>query len=104
MLGATWRSASERTELRALLTATDDWSRRDETAGDLFQPPGHAILDLFLARSLSDRLTLRASIGNVTDRTYWRWSEVRGLTPDDVLLPTLAESGRNYSIGLQWDW
>ncbi len=104
VFGATWRSADGHTELRALLTATDDWSRRDETAGELFQPPGHAVLDLFAAHSFGDRLTLRASIGNVTDRTCWRWSEVRGLAPDDPLLPTLAEAGRNYSIGLQWDW
>ena len=104
VLGATWRSASERTEVRVLLTATDDWSRRDETAGELFQPPGHAVLDLFVARAFGERLTLRAGIGNLADRTYWRWSEVRGLASNDPLLATLAEAGRNYSIGLQWDW
>jgi hemoglobin/transferrin/lactoferrin receptor protein len=53
---------------------------------------------------VGENLMLRAGVGNVTDRIYWRWSEVRGLAPDDVLLPTLAETGRNYSIGLQWDW
>jgi hemoglobin/transferrin/lactoferrin receptor protein len=62
------------------------------------------VLDLFFAQTIGERLTLRVGVGNVTDRIYWRWSEVRGLAPDDVLLPTLAEAGRNYSIGLQWDW
>lgn len=104
VLGATWRSADERTEVRALLTATDSWSRRDESAAELFEPAGYAVLDLFFAQTIGERLTLRAGVGNVTDRIYWRWSEVRGLAPDDVLLPTLAEAGRNYSIGLQWDW
>jgi len=104
VIGAFWQSADERTELRALLTATKGWSRRDESTGALFKPPGHGIVDLFLAHGVGENLTLRAGIGNVTDRIYWRWSEVRGLAPDDVLLPTLAQSGRNYSIGLQWDW
>lgn len=104
VLGATWRSTDDRTEIRALLTATDAWSRRDDSAGELFEPAGYAVLDLFFAREIGERLTVRGGVGNLTDRTYWRWSEVRGLAPDDVLLPTLAEAGRNYSIGLQWDW
>jgi hemoglobin/transferrin/lactoferrin receptor protein len=104
VIGAHWQSVDERTQVRALLTATQRWSRRDETGGELFETPGHAVLDLFMARRMGENLTLRAGVGNVTDRIYWRWSEVRGLAPDDVLLPTLAETGRNYSIGLQWDW
>jgi hemoglobin/transferrin/lactoferrin receptor protein len=104
VIGAHWQSVDERTQVRALLTATQRWSRRDETGGELFETPGHAVLDLFMARRMGESLTLRAGVGNVTDRIYWRWSEVRGLAPDDALLPTLAETGRNYSIGLQWDW
>lgn len=104
VVGATWRSADERTELRALLTATRAWNRRDESAGELFEPAGHAVLDLFASQRFGERMVVRAGIGNVTDRVYWRWSEVGGLAPDDPTLPMLAEAGRNYSIGLQWNW
>jgi len=104
VIGATWRSDDEQTEIRAFLTATKDWSRRDSTAGELFEPAGHAVLDVFFVHALSERLTFRAGIGNAADRVYWQWSEVRGLAPDDALLPTLAEAGRNFSIGLEWDW
>jgi hemoglobin/transferrin/lactoferrin receptor protein len=104
VIGTTWRSDDEQTEIRALLTATTGWSRRDTTAGDLFEPAGHAVLDVFLVHAISERLTFRAGVGNATDRVYWQWSEVRGLAPDDALLPTLAEAGRNFSIGLDWDW
>jgi hemoglobin/transferrin/lactoferrin receptor protein len=104
VIGAHWQSVDERTQVRALLTATQRWSRRDESGGELFETPGHAVLDLFMARRVGENLMLRAGVGNVTDRIYWRWSEVRGLAPDDVLLPTLAETGRNYSVGLQWNW
>ncbi len=104
VIGAHWQSVDERTKVRALLTATEGWSELDETSGELFEPPGYGVLDLFVARRVGENLTVRAAVGNVADRVYWRWSEVRGLAPDDVLLPTLAQSGRNYSIGLQWDW
>ncbi len=104
VIGVTWRSNDERSEVRALLTATSGWSRRDLTAGELFEPAGHAVLDVFFVRTIGDRLTFRAGVGNATNRIYWRWSEVRGLAPDDALLPTLAEAGRNFSIGLDWDW
>lgn len=104
VIGAYWNSVDERTQIRALLTATRRWSRRDESAGELFEPPGTGVVDLFVAHNFAENLTIRAGVGNVTDRIFWRWSEVRGLAPDDALLPTLAETGRNYSIGLQWDW
>lgn len=104
VFGTTWQSANQRTEIRALLTASNAWSRRDESGGELFKPSGHAVLDVFVAHTIGQRLTLRAGVSNATNRTYWRWSEVRGLAPADVLLPTLAEAGRNYSIGLQWGW
>lgn len=104
VLGATWRSPDARTELRALFTATGGWSRRDQSGGALFEPPGHGVLDVYATRLVGRHLTLRAGVGNLTDRRYWRWSEVRGLAPDEPVLPALAEAGRHYSIGLQWDW
>ncbi len=104
VFGTTWRSADERTEIRALLTASNAWTRRDESGGEVFKPAGHGVVDLYLAQQITDRITVRAGVGNVTNHIYWRWSEVRGLAPGDVLLPTLAEAGRNYSVGLQWDW
>ena len=104
VVGVYWDSFDQRTEVRALLTATRRWSRRDESGGELFEPPGCGLVDVFIAHATSEQLTVRAGIGNLTDRTCWRWSAVRGLAPDDVLLPTLAETGRNYSIGLQWNW
>ncbi len=104
VLGAVWLSQDERSELRVMLTAVDGWSRRDESDGDLFKPGGYGVIDAFYRHRFGNALTLRGGVGNMTDRTYWRWSEVGGLAPDDVLLPTLAESGRHYSIGLQWDF
>ena len=104
VLGISWRSANERNELRLRSTMTDDWSERDETGGELFEPDGYAVFDLYMTRRLGERTTLRAGFHNLTDRTYWKWSEVRGLSPDDPILEYLAKAGRSASMSLNVNW
>ena len=102
--GLRWRSTDERWRMSLLGTFTDDWSDRDETRGELFKPAGHAVFDLYLARRLGKRITLRAGVLNLTDRTYWSWTDVRGLAVDDPTVPYLSRSGRSVTVGLDVDW
>jgi hemoglobin/transferrin/lactoferrin receptor protein len=104
VLGFSWLSQSDRTELRLKSTFTAAWDDRDETAGELFKPAGHAVFDLFYTQRLSGNTTLRAGLHNLTDRTYWNWSDVRGLSPDDPILPYLAQAGRSASVSLNVSW
>ena len=99
-----WQSPGNR--LRASLrgTFTDDWSARDDTGGELFEAPGHAVLDLYLAVRLGTGLTLRAGAMNLTDKTYWAWTDVRGLAPDDPVIPYLSHPGRRFSVGIDMTW
>lgn len=104
VLVATWDSKNERSKVSFKTTLTDDWSHRDETSGELFKPPGYAVLDLFLTQKLSSRTTLRAGLHNLSDRSYWTWSDVRGLSPNDPILPYLAQAGRSASVSLNVNW
>lgn len=104
VLGLSWHSADERRQVRFKLTLTDDWSDRDESSGELFKPAGHGVLDLFLTQRFGDRATLRAGLHNLTDRTYWNWSDVRGLEPDEPMLPYLSQAGRSASVSLNVNW
>jgi hemoglobin/transferrin/lactoferrin receptor protein len=104
VIGLSWFSPSERSQLRLKTTLTDAWDERDETSGELFKPPGYAVFDLFFTQQLGQRVTLRAGLHNLTDRTYWNWSDVRGLSPDDPLLPYLAQAGRSASISMNISW
>ncbi len=104
VLGASWFSQNERTQIRLKAILTDAWSDRDEAGGELFKPPGHAIFDLYLTQRLGERTTIRAGLHNLTDRTYWNWSDVGGLSPDDPILPHLAQAGRSVSISLNINW
>ena len=85
-------------------TFTDAYDRRDESAGDVFKPAGYAIFDLFLTQRMGDHAIVRAGLHNLTDRTYWNWSDVRGLSPDDLLIPYLAQAGRSASLSLNLVW
>lgn len=100
VLGASWYSSDERRQIRLKTILTDDWSDRDEASGDLFKPAGHAVFDLYLTQKLGARTTIRAGLHNLTDRIYWRWSDIGGLSPDDPILPYLAQAGRSVSISL----
>jgi hemoglobin/transferrin/lactoferrin receptor protein len=104
VLGLAWRSENERRQLRLKTTLTDDWSDRDETGGELFKPAGHVVFDLFFTQQVGKRTTLRAGLHNLTDQTYWNWSDVRGLGPNDPLLPYLAQAGTSASISFNMNW
>lgn len=104
VVGLTWFSIDERNQVRVNATVTDAWDDRDETRGDLFKPPGHAVYDLYYSRSFGRNTQLRAGLHNLTDRTYWQWSEVRGLSPDDPIIPYLSRAGRSASVSLNIMW
>ena len=102
--GLGWLSPAQRWNLSLRGTFTDSWSERDESAGDLFQPPGYASFDLFVAWRPNPKLTLRGGVLNLTDRTYWSWTDVRGLSPDDPVIPYLSRPGLAFSLGLDMNW
>ena len=85
-------------------TFTDDWNALDETGGELFEPPGLSVFDFYLAFLLGPALTLRAGAMNLTDKTYWAWTDVRGLAPDDPVIPYLSHPGRSFSVGIDMTW
>ncbi|MCP4301328.1 MAG: TonB-dependent hemoglobin/transferrin/lactoferrin family receptor [Gammaproteobacteria bacterium] len=102
--GFSWYSADETRQLRLKGTFTEAFDRRDESNGAVFQPAGHAVFDLYLTQALGSRAVVRAGLQNLTDRTYWNWSDVRGLSPNDPILPYLAQAGRNASLSLNVVW
>ena len=104
VVGFSWLSASESRQLRLKSRFTAAFDRLDESAGELFAPPGHAVFDLYLTQEIGNNAVVRAGVHNLTDRTYWNWSDVRGLSPDDPILPYLAQAGRAASLSLQLVW
>ncbi|MBL4763977.1 MAG: TonB-dependent hemoglobin/transferrin/lactoferrin family receptor [Colwellia sp.] len=65
---------------------------------------GYATVDLIVNYHFNEQLTLAAAVNNLTDRQYWRWSDVNGFTVDDPLLATLAAPGVNASLQIKYAW
>lgn len=99
-----WQSPDRRRELKLSATLTDAWDERDETRSELFKPPGHAVFDMYMMQALGRNASLRAGVHNLGDRTYWHWADVRGLAPDDPLIPFLSRAGRSVSVSLNVTW
>jgi len=104
VLGLSWYSQDERRQLRLKGTFTDAYDRRDESTGAVFKPAGHAVFDLFLTQRVGQHAIVRAGLHNLSDRTYWNWSDVRGLSANDPLIPYLAQAGRSASLSLNVVW
>jgi len=104
VLGFSWFAPNENQQVRLKGTFTDAYDRRDESGGDVFKPAAYAIFDLFLTQRIGNHAIVRAGLHNLTDETYWNWSDVRGLSPEDPLLPFLAQAGRSASISLNVVW
>lgn len=104
VVGIGWGAADGRRQLRLQSTFTGDWSRLDESSGELFKPPGYSLFDLFLTQRIGDRVSARIGLTNLTDKTYWAWSDVRGLSPDDPIVPYLARPGRSVTVSVDMNW
>lgn len=102
--GAGWQSADERSRLRLQWTLTERWDARDNAAGELYEPPGHGVVDLYFSRAFGRGVTLRVGALNLTDEVYWHWADIRGLSADDSLIAHLARPGRSVSASLNISW
>jgi hemoglobin/transferrin/lactoferrin receptor protein len=73
---------------------------RDDVPAGGFVPEAFTIIDLTTKLNLTPSLALRAGVFNLTDETYWWWSDVRGSTATSTVLDAYTQPGRNVSISL----
>jgi hemoglobin/transferrin/lactoferrin receptor protein len=104
VFGVSWNATNADRQIRLQSTFTDRWDKRDESSGELFKPPGHAIFDLYFTQGLGERTRIRFGLLNVADKTYWNWSDIRGLSPTDPAIPYLAQAGISVSASLNYNW
>jgi len=65
-----------------------------------FMPPSFTVADLTAWWAATDTVTLRAGVFNLTDETYWWWSDARGLADNSTVKDGYSQPGRNYSVSL----
>ncbi|NNF18081.1 MAG: TonB-dependent hemoglobin/transferrin/lactoferrin family receptor, partial [Gammaproteobacteria bacterium] len=96
---ASLRWQPERWPLQISLMGRFVEGKRDVDDADQFEPAGNAIFDI-LSSYQFNKLMLRAGIFNLTDKTYWHWGDIRGLSANDPLLPQLSRPGRNIGLSV----
>lgn len=69
-----------------------------------FAPPAYTVLDLGASFKALPNLTLVANLNNVFDKTYWRWSDARGLADVSVVKDAYTAPGRNVQVSLRYDY
>lgn len=80
-------------------------SRIDDSAGAFFRTPGYAVADLAAWVKLGSKLRLNVAIGNLLDRKYWLWSDIRQAdAPDPLGVDFYSQPGRKFSVALQADF
>jgi hemoglobin/transferrin/lactoferrin receptor protein len=70
-------------------------------AANSFLPGGYTVLDLAAGWQINPTWSLTARVDNATDRRYWRWADVRGLTNASAALDSYTAPGRQFGLTLQ---
>ncbi|MDQ7746951.1 TonB-dependent hemoglobin/transferrin/lactoferrin family receptor [Hydrogenophaga pseudoflava] len=65
-----------------------------------FVPKATTTLDLKTSWQLSPATRLSAAVRNLTDRTYWQWTNVRGVAATSPVLDAYTAPGRSVSVAL----
>ncbi|MDR6627031.1 TonB-dependent hemoglobin/transferrin/lactoferrin family receptor [Caulobacter segnis] len=70
------------------------------SANNCFMPPSFTVADLTGWWAVTDAVTVRAGVFNLTDEKYWWWSDMRGLADNSTVKDAYSQPGRNYSVSL----
>lgn len=93
-----WSSPSAAWALRLNASFARGKQRGDVAEQAYFRVPGYGILDLVASWQVNERLSLRAGLFNLADKTWWRWGDTRRLPSDDPLISSLSAPGRSASV------
>lgn len=87
-------------------TLVQDKTRIDYSAnpnGTQFATPGYGTLDLSGWVQLTEQVSMNAGLYNLTDKKYWQWGNVQGLTDDSASLDRYTQPGRYAAANLIWE-
>ena len=103
--GIDWKPASGR--FGAQLNTTYSHGKEPDRAGvtctpSCFLPPSFTLLDVLGWWRITDQLTVRGGVFNVTDQKYWSWSDVRGVASNSPARDGYSQPGTNFTVSLSY--
>lgn len=102
VLGLRYDADSQRWGGELVVTAVEAKRDVDRSRVDLYRTDGYATLDLLAHLRFTERLRLNVGLFNLADVAYEEWSDVRGRTVGDPLLPYYVQPGFNASATLHY--
>ncbi|MCW3837174.1 TonB-dependent hemoglobin/transferrin/lactoferrin family receptor [Sphingomonas canadensis] len=103
--GAGWRDPGGRFGGQLVVTHSARKPLEDTTGlctGACYRPGAFTILDATAFFKVTEALTLRAGIFNITDRKYAWWNDVRGLSDTSTVKDAYTQPGRNGSVSISY--
>ncbi|MCY1378314.1 TonB-dependent hemoglobin/transferrin/lactoferrin receptor family protein [compost metagenome] len=82
----------------------EDVDRSEVTTGLQFRTPAATTLDISAQWRIRKDLRLNASVTNLTNKRYWMWSDVRGVTTTSALRDAYTQPGRGFNVSLVADF
>lgn len=70
----------------------------DSDVRQIYVPKSSTVLDISIEYAPTDWLDIHLGFNNVSDKKYYRYQDVRQLTPDDPRVELLSRPGRNIAL------
>jgi hemoglobin/transferrin/lactoferrin receptor protein len=95
------RKSAGRSGVSCSATILVNGAPQTQTGSDYcWMPKAFTVLDLTAYWNLTDSVTLRGGVFNLTGQTYAWWSDVRGLADNATVKDAYTQPDRNYSVSL----
>ncbi|TRX72933.1 TonB-dependent hemoglobin/transferrin/lactoferrin family receptor [Pseudomonas mangiferae] len=89
-------------ELNWTLVAAKERVDKSGTANQ-FETAGYGVLDLTGWWQVNESFSVNAGLFNLTDKQYWQWGDVQGLTENSASLQRYTQPGRHAAVNLIWE-
>lgn len=103
VLGVGYTAPDGRFGSELMWTLSGAKQRIDDSTVNQFKTAGYGLLDLHGFVRIGDNLTLNAGLFNLTDKQYWQWGDVRGLTQSQPGLERYSQPGRHAAVNAVWE-
>ncbi|MGJ7494293.1 TonB-dependent hemoglobin/transferrin/lactoferrin family receptor [Variovorax sp. RT4R15] len=81
-----------------------DVDAAEVTSGLQFLTPSVMTIDVGAQWRIRKDLRLNMAIVNLTDKKYWKWSDVRGVTSTSAIRDAYTQPGRHFNVSLVADF
>lgn len=105
--GVEWRESTDR--FGGELVATYSDSKSPARAGQCsstpcFLPDSFVVFDVMGWWKITESLTARAGVFNLSDEKYWWWSDVRGVSATPSFIDAYSQPGRSATVSIAMEF